>query len=241
LTASDTHVFDSVKELQGACASQVAEALRPSAKGKRVMLALSGGSTPRGMHQMLAGAEGIDWSNVHIFWGDERTVPPDDPESNFRMAKESLLDHIDIPDENVHRMRGEIDPAVAASEYEQEIRRTFGIGDDEFPKFDVILLGMGADGHTASLFPGTDALNEQQRLVVANRVPQLETTRLTLTYPVLNNARLVLFLVAGDDKADAAAQCTFSPQPPPAGRVQAQDGDIRWLLDTEAARQITGT
>lgn len=238
MTTRDIRVFDTVSDLQAGCASQVSNVLRASASGERVTLALSGGSTPRGMHEILARAEGIDWSNVHIFWGDERTVPPDHPDSNFRMAKESLLDHIDIPEENIHRMRGELDPNEAAREYEQEIRRVFSINADQVPEFDVILLGMGADGHTASLFPGTEALDEDHRLVVANEVPQLDTVRLTLTYPVLNNARLVLFLVAGDDKADAAEQCTFNPSPPPAGRVRPENGAIVWLLDRSAAANI---
>ena len=234
----NVQVFDAVGDLQAACANQVAEVLRGSSEGRTVTLALSGGSTPRKMHEMLAQADGIDWSNVHIFWGDERTVPPDHADSNYRMAKETLLDHIDIPAGNVHRMAGELDPEIAASKYEDEIRQVFNLKQGDVPRFDIILLGMGADGHTASLFPGTDALDETQRLVVANRVPQMDTVRLTLTYPVLNNARLVLFVVAGEDKADAARQCSLSANPPPAGRVQPHDGQLVWLLDSGAADRM---
>lgn len=235
-----TFVFDSVSELQAVCADQVADALRRSAQGDMVTIALSGGSTPRKMHEILARKERIDWANVHIFWGDERTVPPDDPQSNYRMAKETLLDRVGVPDANVHRMRGEIDPDEAASQYEEEIRSIFRLAAGEIPRFDVIVLGMGSDGHTASLFPDTEALQEEQRLVVANYVPQLETTRITLTYPVINNARLVLFLVAGDDKAGAVSQCMTGTELPPAGLVQPEDGVVCWLFDSEAAREIAG-
>lgn len=235
----NVQVFDEVSNLQAACATRVADVLRASSDGRVVTVALSGGSTPRKMHEMLARADGIDWSNVHVFWGDERTVPPDHADSNYRMAKETLLDHVEIPAENVHRMAGEIAPEAAAQQYEDEIRRVFNLGQGEIPRFDVILLGMGADGHTASLFPGTDALDEMNRLVVANQVPQHDTVRLTLTYPVLNNARLVLFVVAGEDKADAANQCTFGANPPPAGRVQPHDGNLVWMLDAGAAAKLS--
>lgn len=238
MTDPKISVFDSVTKLQAACADQVADALRGSSQGREVTIALSGGSTPKKMHEMLARKERIDWSNVHVFWGDERTVPPDHPDSNYRMAKETLLDLIGIPDSNIHRMKGEIDPEDAALQYEAEIRSVFRLVEGEIPRFDVILLGMGADGHTASLFPGTDALTETDRLVVANHVPQLQTTRLTLTYPVLNNARLVIFLVAGNDKAEAANECLVGSEVPPASLVRPSDGDLRWLFDASAASEI---
>jgi 6-phosphogluconolactonase len=203
-------------------------------------MALSGGSTPRHMHEILAQRPHVDWSKVHVFWGDERTVPPDHEESNFRMAKESLLERVSVPNDHIHRMAGEKDPDVAAKEYEQTISQVFGVRPPEIPRFDVILLGMGADGHTASLFPGTDALDERERYVVANHVPQQNTDRLTLTFPVLNAARLVIFMVAGADKADAVQQCLSGEQAiHPAARVQPTDGQCRWLLDAEAAARLT--
>lgn len=231
-------VYESVPKLQAACADMIADALKPSAQGEMVTLALSGGSTPRKMHEMLARKERINWSNVHVFWGDERTVPPDDAESNYRMARETLLDSVGLPDENIHRLKGELDPVEAATEYEDKLRSVFRLLPGDVPRFDVIVLGMGADGHTASLFPGTDALSETDRLVVANHVPQLDTVRLTFTFPVLNAARLVLFLVAGEDKADAAQQCMLGESAPPAGRVRPTDGDLHWLLDAKAAAGI---
>jgi 6-phosphogluconolactonase len=232
-------VFDVPADLQRACADQVALALRPSMEGRQVSIALSGGSTPRKMHEMLAEKPGIDWSKVQVFWGDERTVPPDHEDSNYRMARESLLDRVHIPESNIHRMRGEDDPDLAAEAYEETLRSVLNGTGDEIPRIDVVILGMGDDGHTASLFPGTAALKECKRLVVANRVPQLGTTRLTLTYPMLNAARLVLFLVAGEDKADAARPCLVDEEDrPPAGLVQPVDGELRWLLDAASASQL---
>jgi 6-phosphogluconolactonase len=159
----------------------------------RFRLALAGGSTPRALYAHLAAARDVDWARVDVFFGDERAVGPDDPQSNYRMARETLLSPAAVPPENVHRLRGE-DPelAAAARDYEAALGA---------PPLDLVLLGMGADGHTASLFPGTAALDERARLCVANDVPQLATRRLTLTYPALLGARDVLFLVAGADKA----------------------------------------
>jgi 6-phosphogluconolactonase len=228
-------VFKTVSELQAACADMIADALKPSAQGEIVTLALSGGSTPRKMHEMLARKERIDWSNVHVFWGDERAVPPDDAESNYRMARETLLDSVGIPDANIHRLKGELNPEEAADEYEKALRSVFRLLPGDIPRFDVIVLGMGADGHTASLFPGTDALTKSDRLVVANHVPQLDTVRLTFTLPVLNAARLVLFMVAGADKSAASRQCMIGQNVPPAGLVRPVDGDLHWFLDSSAA------
>jgi 6-phosphogluconolactonase len=228
-------VFETVPKLQAACADIIADALKPSAQGEIVTIALSGGTTPRKMHEILARKERINWSNVHVFWGDERTVPPDDADSNYRMARETLLNSVGLPNENIHRLKGELSPVDAAEEYEAQLRSVFRLLPGDIPRFDVIVLGMGADGHTASLFPGTDALTETERLVVANHVPQLDTMRLTFTYPVLNAARLVLFLVAGEDKSDAAQQCMIGKDAPPAGLVQPTDGDLHWLMDSSAA------
>jgi 6-phosphogluconolactonase len=232
----EVQVFETVEALQSAAARHIAAALAPTTTGRTMHLALSGGSTPRRMHELLAESQGIDWSHVHVYWGDERTVGPDHPESNYRMARESLLDRVPVPAENVHRMRGEADPVDAAREYEAVLRSTFGVSPPEVPRFDINVLGVGADGHTASLFPGTAALDERERWVVANRVPQQEGTRLTLTYPVLNNAALTIFLVSGANKADAVRRifgANDADRPPAAG--VRPDGDVIWFLDAEVA------
>jgi 6-phosphogluconolactonase len=163
----------------------------------RFRIALAGGSTPRALYEQLAATPDVDWARTDIFFGDERAVGPEDPQSNFRMARETLLAPAGVPPENVHRLRGE-DPDLdaAARQYEATLGAL---------PLDLALLGMGGDGHTASLFPGTAALDEQTRLCVANDVPSMKTHRLTLTYPVLLAARDVLFLVAGPDKTDTLA------------------------------------
>lgn len=240
MTKAEIQIFETVEALQSAAAREIADALTPTTSGRVMRIALSGGSTPRRMHQLLAETAGIDWSRVHVYWGDERAVPPDDPESNFRMTRETLLDLLSIPEANIHRMRGEIDPADAAREYEATLASTFGVSPPDVPKFDVIVLGVGPDGHTASLFPGTDALQERERWVVANEVPQQDTTRITLTYPVLNNGSLVMFLAAGANKRDALKRI-FDPDEtdrPPATFVQSA-GRVIWFLDAEAGAALS--
>ncbi|MDX1387945.1 MAG: 6-phosphogluconolactonase [Acidobacteriota bacterium] len=168
----------------------------------RFVIVLSGGSTPRRLYALLASAElrdAVPWPATTVLFGDERCVGPTDPESNYRMARETLLDRVPVPDEQVHRMIGEIDPARSADAYEAVLRGLYP--DAAAPPFDLVLLGVGADGHTASLFPGTAALDDSTRWVAANHVPALETWRITLTYPALNAARHVVFMVTGQDKA----------------------------------------
>lgn len=234
-------VSETVAELQLRAAEYVAAvALRPSVEGRDVHVALSGGSTPRRMHELLAEDTSIDWSRVHLYWGDERSVPPTDAQSNYRMARETLLERVNIPDDHIHRMRAEQPPAAAARDYELELQRSFGVRPPAFPRFDLIVLGVGADGHTASLFPGTAALDERERWVVANEAPQLDTMRITLTYPVLNNAAMLLFLVAGADKVDAIRRI-FSPAndaPPPAAHAHADNGVTLWMFDGNAAQGL---
>src|SRR5271170_6604754 len=169
----------------------------------RFTVALSGGSTPKALYSLLAtNYANFAWNRVFLFFGDERHVPPTDPESNYRMVKESLLSKIAIPADNVFRVSAENpDAGAAAADYEAQLRRFFELKPGEFPRFDLILLGIGPDGHTASLFPETAALQEKSRLVVANWVEKLKTSRITVTLPVLNAARSVAFLVSGTDKA----------------------------------------
>src|SRR5580692_9157359 len=209
----------------------------------RFSVALSGGSTPKALYSLLA-ANYADfaWNRVFLFFGDERHVPPTDSESNYRMVQESLLSKITIPAENVFRVPAENpDADAAAADYEAQIRRFFEIKPGEFPRFDLILLGMGPDGHTASLFPDSEALNEQSRLVVANWVTKFNTHRITFTFPVLNRAAEVMFLASGPDKADMLHQVleTKITPPLPSQRVEPTDGKLLWMLDEAAAAKLT--
>jgi len=206
-----------------------ADAIR--ARG-RFAAALAGGSTPRALYERLSRMP-LDWQNIHLFWGDERCVPPGHADSNYRMTAESLLDHIPIPPENIHRILGELSPAQAAESYEQELRAFFG----DSPRFDLVLLGMGDDGHTASLFPGSPALAEFVRWAVAveHTTPPLPlVSRVTLTFGVFNAARRVIFLVSGGGKASRLAEIQRGDDYP-AGRIQPADGDLLWFLDESAA------
>ena len=216
-----------------------------AAPGGRCAVALSGGSTPKALHELLASPpyrEQIEWARVHFYWGDERYVAPDDPESNFRMARETLLDRVPLREAQIHRIHTEMDdPDAAALLYEDELRQEFGLRAGQVPRFDLILLGIGPDGHTASLFPHTAALTVTDRLVVANYVPKLATWRITFTVPVINNAANVAFLVAGHDKADALARVLEGPRDPaeyPSQLVAPRDGDLSWYVDRTAAAQL---
>jgi len=213
----------------------------------RFTVALSGGSTPRRLYQLLAGAPyrgQVDWGRVEVFWGDERSVPPDDKESNYRMAREAMLESLALSPGHINRMEAErADRDAAAREYQDDIAYAFGVdANGEPPAFDLILLGMGPDGHTASLFPHTAALGETKRWVVVNPVPQHHTERMTLTYPVLNRAREVLFLVAGADKAEPLAEVLQGPPDPqrlPSQRVRPADGQLLFFVDRAAAARLT--
>ncbi len=214
------------------------------ARSGRFTVALSGGSTPKALYSLLASPEYrnlVDWSRVHLFWGDERSVPPHHPDSNFRMVREALLDKIQIPNENIHRMPGERAPAEAAAAYEAEIKNCFGVKPGGWPRFDLIFLGLGEDGHTASLFPGTDAANERAHLVAVVYVQRLQSYRLTLTLPVINAAAQVTFLVSGESKAAIVreilladgASCSY-----PAAKVRPSEGRLTWMIDADAAQEL---
>ena len=209
----------------------------------RFTVALSGGSTPKSLYSLLAQKNaGIPWDKVYFFFGDERHVPPDDAESNYRMARESLLSKVTVDPAKIFRVPSENpDAAAAAAIYEQSLKNIFNLKPGEFPRFDLILLGLGPDAHTASLFPGTKALKEQSRLVVANWVEKFKTDRITFSAPVLNSARVVTFLATGKDKAPAVASVfdpKSDPQQFPAKLVQPLDGKLVWLLDREAAGSL---
>ncbi|MGC1962604.1 MAG: 6-phosphogluconolactonase [Candidatus Sulfotelmatobacter sp.] len=210
----------------------------------RFTIALSGGSTPRSMYTLIAANASVTlpWDRMFFFFGDERHVPPDDPESNYRMANESLLAKVPVPPANVFRIPAENPDAEAAEMYEQTLRKFFALAAGEFPRFDLILLGIGPDGHTASLFPETVALQEKTRLVVANWVEKLNTSRITLTLPVLNHARCIAFLVSGIDKAAALHEVLEGKAPGekyPSKLVQPSEGKLIWFVDRAAASELS--
>jgi 6-phosphogluconolactonase len=199
---------------------------------KRFSVALSGGSTPKGLYELLARPPfggSLPWKDAHVFWGDERCVPPDHPDSNYRMAREALLSKVPIPEKQVHRFRGELEPDAAARDYEKELQAFFGAD----PRFDLVLLGLGVEGHTASLFPGSPAF-EAKTWTAAPFVEKLGQKRITLTPAALNRSHEVLFLVAGADKRDAV-RATLDKGTTPAARIRPADGLVYWLLDLEAA------
>lgn len=209
----------------------------------RLAVALSGGQTPRGLYEFLVNCPRarlgkLPWEKMEVFFGDERSVPPDHAESNFRMVRETLLANGHIPLAHVHRIQGELDPPQAADLYEADLRQSFGLAPGQPPRFDLILLGLGTDGHTASLFPGTSALTEQRRWVCASWVPKLQSHRVTLTFPVLNAAAEVLFLVSGKEKAEvlrAVLHGQGAGDTLPAQLVRPHSGRLLWLADAAAA------
>lgn len=203
----------------------------------RFTVALSGGSTPKSLYSLLATKPALPWDRIYIFWGDERHVPPENPESNYRMANQALLSKVPVPAGNIFRIRAEEpDAATAAMQYEQTLKDFFHLAPAQFPRFDLILLGTGPDGHTASLFPGTAALNETRRLVVANWVPKFNTHRITFTFPVLNAAACVIFLASGVDKAPILHEILENSSADlPSQKVQPANGKLIWLLDEAAA------
>lgn len=205
----------------------------------RFTLALSGGNAPKPVYRLLAERQDqLDWSRVLLFWSDERTVPADHAESNYGMAFNTLLSGLKTP-YTAYRLRGEIDPHAAASEYEQIIRALFP-GED-LPRFDLMLLGMGENGHTASLFPHTAVLDERQRLVAANDVDELKTWRLTFTVPLLNNARSVLFLISGQSKAEMLRRILhdeYQPHELPSQLIQPTDGELAFYIDSAAGSAL---
>jgi 6-phosphogluconolactonase len=235
------------QELFAAAAEEVVRAANDAiAQRGRFTIALSGGSTPKSLFNLLAtnARNTLPWDRMFFFWGDERHVPPTDPDSNYRMADETMLSKIPVAAANVFRIKAENPDADAvALAYEQTLRKFFALEARQFPHFDLILLGMGPDGHTASLFPGTAALQEKSRLVVANWVEKLKASRFTLTLPVLNAAACVAFLVSGTDKAPALHAVLEGDAPGeqyPSKLVRPTNGKLIWLIDRAAASQLTG-
>jgi len=230
----------------GALATRAAELVleasnRATSVSETFSLALSGGSTPKTLYQLLADSDQrfcqkFPWSRTNFFWTDERHVGPDDPESNYRMVHEAMLSRVPVPQTNIHRIYGELKNAErAATSYEVELRKILGSS----PRIDLVLLGMGADGHTASIFPGSDVLHETNLLVAAPWVDKLNSYRLTMTLPVLNNAQDVLFLVSGKEKAEMLSRVlTGAEHQYPVQAIQPNNGSLTWLLDSAAASML---
>lgn len=240
IIASDTGELNKI-----AAAKFVSMAREAIKKRGEFAVALAGGSTPKGLYQLLATEKFrslIDWTRIFFFFGDERNVLPDNEESNFKMANESLLKPLNISTENIFRWQTELENAEEiAKDYEKKIKEFFNLTENEFPRFDLVLLGMGDDGHTASLFPFTEALNEQNKIAVLNRVEKLDSTRLTLTFPTINNAANVIFLIGGEKKAVVLRSVLtgeIQPENLPAQNVKPRNGSLFWILDQKAAQNL---
>jgi 6-phosphogluconolactonase len=239
---ADVRIFSDQESLFAGAAGEFFRLVQEClAAGHDCNIALAGGSTPKGLYQLIADKastgptlRALDWSRVHFFFADERSVPPDHSDSNYGMVKRSLYSRNTFLPANLHRVFAEKPADAAAQEYEQELLAHFGGP----PRFDLILLGIGPDGHTASLFPETAALNDTNRWVVANEVPKMKTTRITFTYPALNAAKEVMFLVSGPDKKDAIYNLLATSSDLPAARVR-NSGKLYWYLDEAAASRLT--
>jgi len=236
-------VYADPEAVAAEAARRIVELAREATRERGVFsIALSGGSTPRRVYELLAGGGfrgQVDWPNVHVFFGDERAVPADHAESNYRMANEALLSRVPLSPENVHRIEGLGDAAANASAYESVMRGFFG--DADWPRFDLVMLGMGDDGHTASLFPGTVALSERRAWVVANWVEKLGAWRITLSAPAINAARHVLFLVTGAAKAERLREVLKGERDPtrlPSQLISPHDGALEWFVDRAAASRL---
>lgn len=230
-------IYANQSELAAAAAALISDAAQEAIRARgQFDIALSGGSTPLSCYAALAApphSTSIDWARVHVFWSDERCVPPDHPWSNYATAKQALLERVPLPAGNVHRMHGELPPNEGAEEYRQALLAHFG--GPGFPVFDLILLGLGADGHTASLFPGSLGVRTGEVPVTENYISSLESWRLTFTFPLINSARKVAFLVAGSAKSDTVREVIEGKKPLPAKAINPHSGELVWLLDAEAA------
>ncbi len=237
----EIYIFNDREELADRLVADFNKAIQEKASaGEPIFFALSGGSTPRLFFEKLTKPpylEGISWKDVNLFWGDERCVPPDDSESNYKMAHDAFISRIDIPEENVHRIIGENPPEFEAYRYADEIQNNLS-SKNGFPQFDWIYLGMGTDGHTASLFPNAPTLAENKEICVVAEHPQTGQKRISLTLPVINNAKRVSFLVAGEEKAPVLKDILeneSTPLPYPASKVYPEDGVLEWYVDKAAA------
>jgi 6-phosphogluconolactonase len=241
-------IWKTPEEVAAAAAELFTSVAAACAGGARrvARIAISGGTTPKAMFALLADPSApyfarVPWDKLELFWVDERCVPPTDAESNYRMTSEAMLSKVPLPAAQIHRMEGELDPAIAASRYEATLRTAFKLEGPDTPVFDLILLGMGDDGHTASLFPHTAALKEVSKLVVANHVPQKDTWRITLNAPVLNAGRAVAFLIEGAAKSEVLHDVLLGPYDPqtrPSQLIRPNNGALTFLLDAAAASNL---
>ncbi|MBK8000017.1 MAG: 6-phosphogluconolactonase [Verrucomicrobia bacterium] len=247
MDAAEIRVLPDPAALARAAADEFSRLARESGATRGVFtVALSGGSTPKAIFNLLAtdhasGASPLPWDKIQIFFGDERHVPPDHADSNFRMANEHLLSKVPIPAANVHRIEGELDAPTAATRYETKLRHVFHTATSAMPRFDLIMLGMGTDGHTASLFPGSSALDETQSLVCATWVEKFNSHRITFTYPLINAAARVLFVAGGADKTAMLGHVLRgdpSGQTYPAQQIRPVNGQLVWLVDEAAAGML---
>ena len=235
--------FKDLEEVSHAAAELfVKQAERSIAERRRFLVALNGGSTPNRLFQLLATAfrDQVDWSKVHVFWGDERCVPPDDPGSSYGQAQRILLSQVSLPESNIHRMRGELEPAEASREYSSTLHQYASPGLD-WPRFDLVYLGMGEDGHTASLFPGSPVFVQEPTLPVTAQYQDRPANRVTLTPVVFNESHLVAFLVTGEQKAQTLAEVLsgrYNPEFYPAQRIEPKAGRLLWLVDEDAASRL---
>jgi 6-phosphogluconolactonase len=245
-SSKEIRTLTTPQELFAASAEEVFRAAEEAVKERgRFTIALSGGSTPKSLYTLLAtnARIALPWDRMFFFWGDERHVPPTDPESNYRMANEAMLSKVPVPASNIFRIPTENPDAPAAAEaYEQTLLHFFALKPGQIPRFDMILLGIGPDGHTASLFPGTAGLNEKTKLVIANWVEKLKTSRISLTLPVLNAAECVAFLVSGTDKATvlkSVLEGDGAAEQYPAKLVRPTNGRLIWFVDRAAASALS--
>jgi 6-phosphogluconolactonase len=245
-TSREIRTLTTPQELFAAAAEEVFRAAEDAiAERGRFTIALSGGSTPKSLYNLLATNAKITlpWDRMFFFWGDERHAGPEDPDSNYRMVNEAMLSKVAIPPANIFRIEAENpDAAAAAAAYEQTLIKFFALKPGQFPRFDLILLGLGPDGHTASLFPGTAGLAENTKLVIANHVEKMKTDRISLTLPVLNAAACVAFLVSGTDKAGVLKTVLEGDAPPeqyPAKLVKPANGKLIWFVDRAAASELS--
>ncbi|MCJ7433420.1 MAG: 6-phosphogluconolactonase [Anaerolineales bacterium] len=241
----EINIFKNIRDLSLAATNLFIEsASQAIAKRGRSLVALSGGNTPTLLYQTLAGApyrNQINWAKVHVFWGDERCVPPDDPGNCYYQAKLALLDHVDIPADNIHRISSELEPAAAAADYARTLK-VFSTLPLEWPLFDLVLLGMGEDGHTASLFPGSPVNMTSPTVAVTANYQDRPARRVSLTLLVFNSARQIVFLVSGGSKSETLANVLNGEDHPelyPAQRIRPTDGEVIWLVDEAAAKNIT--
>jgi 6-phosphogluconolactonase len=243
-TQVEYRIYDGADALSRAAAEHFLETAQAAVASRgKARIAISGGSTPKRTFELLANPaerflKAMPWEQIEIYWVDERCVPPDDKDSNYRMTREALLDKVPLKAEHVFRIEGELEPELAAARYETTIRSQFRLEGAEAPRFDVLALGMGDDGHTASLFPHTAAIHELGRVAVANHVPQKDTWRVTLTWPVIIEARDVFFLIGGKDKAEplhGVLQGAYDPETLPSQLIQPKSGNLLLLLDRDAA------